>query len=310
MNKNKLLKHIDFWAERLGSYSAVAAKCKISDAALSTLRAGKYGANEGLLLNKIASGLDFKDKKWVTVRTIGNYKRVLQVFNDARDQMMWIRISERAGAGKSEALEDLYNQDNTGSVVLIECEEWSPKQFLMKIVEKIGLSDKAKYYHSQAVLLDLICGYFNSIAHLSPILLIDQFDKLKPSAKRQLIPLYNKTEDNLALIAAAPESLEIEIERGIRLRKAGYDEIDSRFGRSVVTLKGASEKDIYAICEANGLDDRETIAHIWNSMPKVDKPTLVKTPGGHKEVLLPYVEDLRRLKTLIKSGKLKVKRVA
>ena len=118
MNKNKLFKHIDFWAERLGSYSAVAAKCKISDAALSTVRAGKYGAKEELILNKIAQGLDFKDKKWVTVRTIGNYRRIQQVFNDARDQVMWIRISERAGSGKSEALEDSYNQDNTGAVVL------------------------------------------------------------------------------------------------------------------------------------------------------------------------------------------------
>jgi hypothetical protein len=45
-------------------------------------------------------------------------------------------------------------------------------------------------------------------------------------------------------------------------------------------------------------------------MPKIDKPTLVKTPNGQKEVILPYVEDLRRLKTLIKSGKLKVSRVA
>jgi len=132
------------------------------------------------------------------------------------------------------------------------------------------------------------------------LLIDEEADKLKPGALRTLIPLFNRTEDRLGLIMSGTENLEKEIRQGVRLKKKGYDELESRFGRSYIHLKGATEKEVQAICEANGIDTPETIALIWGELEKESKPVTVKTPTGTKDVMMPFVEDFRRLKRLIK----------
>ncbi len=309
MNRNKLIQHIELWKNKLGSYAKVAKKCNINNGALSTILNGKYGADEKQILSKIATALDYKDIDWSIVRTIGNYRKIAQAVEDAQYEKMWFAVSNKAGSGKTGTLEDIYNQDTTGAIIFIQSQEWSARQFLTQLISKtIGISTLKGKYKTNGELLEIVCNYFNENAFNNPVLLIDETDKLKPAALRLLIPLFNKTEDRLGVVISGTENLKKEIRQGVRLSKKGYDEIESRIGRAYIELKGATEKEVYQICEANGITDELTQINIWSEVEKVNKPTMVKTQRGTKEVLIEYAEDFRRIKRLIKREVLKQKR--
>jgi hypothetical protein len=308
MNRNGLIKHIELHKSKLGSYAAVARKCEINVGALSTIMAGKYGANESLMLQKIAKKLDYRESNWEVVRGINNYKTIERVWNDAKNESMWFAISNKAGSGKTETMQDLYNRDNTGTVIFIQAEEWSGRQFLLKLIEKtLGTSEgglayntTGKGYKTLTQLIDIVANYFNDMSLERPVLLIDEADKLKAPALRTLIPLFNRTEDRLGVILSGTENLEKEIKNNVRLNKKGYDELESRFGRTYIHLKGASEKDVTEICKVNGITVPEVITQIWIELEKVSKLTTFKTATGTKDGMVAYVEDFRRLKRLIK----------
>lgn len=318
MNRNGLIQHIRLHEAKLGSINKVAEKCHINVGALSTILRGKYGANEEKMLQKIAKELNYRESNWKLVKSIGNYQTIEGVWQDAKEESMWFAISNKAGSGKTATMEDLYNSDMTGSVVLVQAEEWSGRQFLLKLIEKtIGLTDNGTAWNTTGAkyknlgqLMDIVANYFNSMSLDKPVLLIDEADKLKPSAMRTLIPLFNRTKDRMGLILSGTENLEKEIKQGVRLNKKGYDELESRFGRTYIHLNGVTEKEVMAICKENGVVNPEIIANIWGEMEKVTKPVMVNTTKGTTQKMVDFVEDFRRLERLIKRETLKGKRAA
>lgn len=318
MNRNAILKHVELWKAKLGSYREVAKKCGINVGALSTIVAGKYGANEAKMLQKIAHALDYKESNWTLVPGIGNYQTLKDVWEDAKEESMWFAVSNKAGSGKTATMEDLFNKDETGSVIFIQAEEWSGRQFLLKVIEKtlgekeggVAYSTTGKGYKSVTQLMEIVANYFNDMSLTRPVLLIDEADKLKPSAIRTLIPLFNRTEDRMGLILSGTENLEKEIKQGVRSNKKGYDELESRFGRTYIHLNGLVMSEVFLICQQNGINNKEVQATIWGELEKVKKPTMVKTQSGEKQMMIDFVEDFRRLKRLIKRETLKGKRAA
>lgn len=302
MNRNSLIKHIELHKSKLGSYSAVARKCNINPGALSSIMNGKYGANEAQMLQTIAKALNYQESSWKLVRTISNYRKIEQVYNDAKSDSMWFAVSNKAGSGKTKTMEDLFNRDTTGTVVFIQAEEWSGRQFLSKLITQTqGESAlQGKGYLSVAKLTDMVANYFNDMSLERPVLLIDEADKLRPTALRTLIPIYNRTENRLGVILSGTENLEKEIKSGVRLHKKGFDELESRFGRTYIHMRGASEKEVYEICAANGVTDRNAQAQVWGDLPKVDRNVEIKTPTGKKNAMMPFADDFRLLMRLIK----------
>lgn len=299
MNRNGLLKHVGDWITRLGSQSKVAKKCGISGTALSQWMNGKYGANSAELEKRIASTLGYQEDGWQVVTTIQNYRKIEFVYRSCKQQALWMAISNKAGSGKTQTLEHLFNQDLTGSVVFIQAEEWNSRQFLVELAERTcGVPKRG--YTDIPTLLKMIAEYFNGMAGDHPVLIIDEADKLKPAAFRKLIPLYNRTEHRLGCVLAGTENLHKEIARGVRNNTKGYDEIDSRLGRSYIELPGATEQDVKEICTANGLDDA-TADRIWNEVDKIKRYVKVTNKRGEtKEKNLFFCEDLRRLMRLVK----------
>lgn len=304
MNRNSLIKHIELHIAKEGSANALANKIGINIGALSTIMRGKYGANEQKMLSKIATALNYKERDWNTVRTVTNYNIISKVFNDAQIESMWMAISNKAGSGKTETLEDLYNMDATGAVIFVQAEEWTGRQFLMKLVEKTcGI--KKPGYHSLSDLIHLFTNYILQKGNENPVLIIDEADKLKPSAVRALIPIYNHTEHRLGVILSGTENFQKEMKAGVRANKKGFDELDSRLGRTYISLPGMSEKDVKAICMANGIKSAEIADDIWCNVDKVTKEQRVKVAGGGlKYVSVEFCEDVRRLMRMIKKARI------
>ena len=302
---------MELWKSKLGSYSAVARKCSINVGALSTIMAGKYGADESKMLQKIANSLSYRESDWKLVRQTGNYLAIENLYHDAKEESMWFAISNKAGSGKTAVLEDLYNRDMSGTVVFIQAEEWSGRQFLIRLVEKtLGEGVMKGGYKNMSELLDMIVNYFNDMSLDRPVLLIDEADKLSPRALRTLIPLYNRTEDRMGVILSGTENFEKQMKTGVRLMKKGYDEIESRIGRGYIHLPGVTEREVKQICQANGLMDEEYQQMVWGEVPKERGQATVRTVNGTKDVMMDFVEDLRRLKRVIKQKMMMQKRAA
>lgn len=300
------MQHVQDWITRLGSQSKVADKIGVSVASLSLWLNGKYGADTSKMDAKIAAALGYQEDGWQVVTSIANYRKIEFVVRSCKQESMWMAISNKAGSGKTQTLEHLFNRDLSGSVIFIQAEEWNARQFLLELAERTcGVPKRA--YTDIPTLLKLITEYLNRLAADQPLLIIDEADKLRPAALRKLIPIYNRTEHRLGCVLAGTENLHKEIARGVRNNLKGYDEIDSRLGRTFIDLPGATEQEVRDICLANRLDN-EAAERVWNEVEKVKKITKVKSKkdGAVREKSVFICEDLRRLMRLIKKEQIKM----
>lgn len=301
--KAKILQLVDDEKERLGSYRAVAQKCKISEATISQLRKGTYAADgdDIYLTIGVALGYVFDSGRWNIAETT-NYRIITEVLNDAKLESMFVGIAHRAGSGKTATSDAYLAANRRNGVYKLNCREWNGRAFLSELIREIG-AEMPKGYASVNAMIGSSSEAFKRIAYQKPLLILDQANSLKASSLRTLIHLSNECEDILGLVILGTENMEHEIKRGVRLNKLGYDEIDSRFGRKYVHLTGATLADTRRICEANGIDDKDMQSAIFHDC----EPSRISVESDGQSRTVLVIEDLRRLKRLIKSKRLQLK---
>ncbi len=231
---------------------------------------------------------------WAVVNTT-NTQLVTNLLRDAQGEAMFMGLSEKAGSGKTASIQHYRDADTTGSVFVLQCEEWHKRPFLIRLCESLGVATTRTLNIDQ--LTGLVVDFFKQKARsVQPLLILDEADKLRPAALRFLIPLFNRLEDQLGVVIAGTEYLRRNIQAGVQRGLKGYDEIDSRLGRSYSQLIGATRTDVNSICVANALTDPDAIGRVWaESLPR-DRHV-----GGRA---VAVVDDLRRVKRLIKRERL------
>lgn len=292
--KQEIVSLIKAEIKALGSQTRVAKKLKISDATLSAniLNPDNWSKIKESTWSDFATILDFQfnEQKWQIVDTF-NTRKVHACLKTAQEQRMCLMISEKAGSGKTASIR-AYKARNKGDVFVMECKEWSKKVFLTKLGQTVGVtfSTKSKAYE----MAEEITAFFKAKAISSqPVLILDEADKLTPSALRYVISFFNDLEDECGMVLAGTEYLEKMLKAGVKRQSMGFDEIESRFGRAYIHLAGADKNDVVAIATANGITDEKQIDEIWEQVEK--------TYATGKQV----TQDLRRLKRVILKTKLK-----
>jgi DNA transposition AAA+ family ATPase len=276
--------------EHLGGQRATATKAGVSTATISQIINGKWDLIADNMWRKIAAALGHRADGWNLVGNIFNNRVLETTFADAKTHSMFVCVSHKAGSGKSAGCNLFFQQHKRKHVYLIRCREWSVRQFLSELCRTLGIDQPRGYVSADALLAEVV-DFFLVRAEYKPLLIIDEADKLKGTALRTLIPLYNETEDRLGVVILGTENLSEEIKRGVRYNKKGYDEIDSRLGRQFVRLYGASEDDVRKICAANGIENKTMQKTIWKECNPKDIAV-----GGR---FLPMIDDLRRLKRVV-----------
>lgn len=288
--KEQVVELIHKEKERLGSYSAVANKCEVSEATISQIVSGKYNTANDSMFEQIAHSLGLEDGATWNISTETNtFKTILKLADTARKKCMYIPISEKAGIGKSAPLK-YYSQHMDPNSFYIRCREWGKKDFLKNLCKVLGVSYPSGYASHDEV-SEVIFEFFSKKRRKKPLLIVDEADKLKPAALRFFITLFNELEDKLAVIISGTENLEKEIKRGVRYAVKGYDELDSRFGRNFFHIAGAPLADVRKICEVNGITDQAKQKELFDECKPVTKQI--------EERDIKVVEDLRRLKRVI-----------
>jgi hypothetical protein len=291
-SKHEIVRLIKAEKQRHGSYNRLSRVCKVSNATISNMVNSNWQSVSNELWEIVGKALNYNENTWAIAKTF-NLRQMHQVLNTARETSSFWAVSCKAGSGKTAAIK-YYANTNIKGVYLLQAEEWTQRQFISALCDTLGIQPVSGY-NSVSMMLQQVVSYFTRRRTDKPLLIIDEADKLKDSAKRMLIPLFNRLEDILACVIAGTENLEAEIKKGVRARRKGFDEIDSRFGRTYLRLTGASAQDVSAICRSNGISHEETIRKIW----KESNPGVTEVGGSSIRV----VEDLRRIKRLIVAEK-------
>ncbi|MRI64622.1 ATP-binding protein [Ornithobacterium rhinotracheale] len=290
VQKNELLQAIKQEIDLLGSAAKVAKKAKVSDATISQMRNGNWELIKEEMWLKVAQNLGYSFSGWALVETL-NYKTIANVLTDAKDASLFMGISHRAGSGKTATLKLFSEQNKNNNVFYIQAREWSRREFLTELCRILG-QKTGKGYQSVDKLSALVVEFFKNRIGNKPLLIVDEADKLKPTALRFFVFLFNELEDEMGVVISGTENLQQSFERGVKFNKLGFDELSSRFGRKFIKLIGATYKDVKMICEANGLIDEVKIKEVFAEC----EPTLINRAGQDFKV----VEDLRRLKRVVK----------
>lgn len=229
----------------------------VSSALLSQIMNDNWENISETMWRNVASQIGHTIKEWVCVETT-DYKLMNYFLNDAKNNANVFAITGDAGSGKSKTFE-LFTQDNRNSYLLSCAEYWNRKEFLVQLLTAMGVDYSG---FTVAEMMNEIIKKLKS--QDSPLIILDEADKLPDTVLYFFITLYNRLEDHCGIVLCATNHLSKRIGKGIKLNKKGYKEINSRIGRKFIELKGVNYTDVTQICIANGIEDAKTIKDIFN----------------------------------------------
>jgi DNA transposition AAA+ family ATPase len=268
LTKQKIAEKLQQYCTRKGSQNKAANSLKgVSASTVSHVLNGDWQLIKDEMWRSIAAQTGFKWDNWVAVET-RDYKLLTGLLTDAQDNALVLAITGEAGTGKSFAARN-YIEGNSNAYLLCCAEYWNRKMFLAELLTTMG-RDCSGYRVSEMMTEAVRCLKQAE----SPLLILDEADKLSDQVLYFFITLYNQLEDHCGLILCATDHLAKRILRGRRQNKKGYKEIFSRIGRKFIELKGLGAADIAAVCRANG----------------------VEAPAIIKEVVEDSEGDMRRVK--------------
>lgn len=229
----------------------------VSSAVVSQALNGNWNLISDQMWTNIGKQVGYFSDEWQVVETY-NYKLFTDLLADAKNRSRVHAITAGAGWGKNAAMERF--QANNENVYLINCAEYFNNKYLMvELLRAMGKNTDG----TVPTLVERAVKYLTQTVR--PLIIFNEFDKLKDEAFYFFITIYNQCEDKCGIVVMSTDQLEKRINRGLFLNKKGYQEIFSRFGRRFIEAKKPTKKDVAMICIANGVEDQEIIAEIYNS---------------------------------------------
>ena len=227
----------------------------VSAATLSQMRNHKWELIADEMWRKVAKYVGVSASGWNYAET-RNSKDLLQFFTESQQHALVLAITGKAGAGKSETAKK-YELDNKNAFLLSCNEYWDKRWFLRELLAKMGKD------HAGLTLPEMMHKAVLMLKSLdTPIIILDEADKLADNVLLFFITLYNELENHCGIVLMATHFLEKRIRRGVAMEKKGYREIYSRVGLRFIELENTSYSDVEKICNVNGIEDPSIIRTI------------------------------------------------
>lgn len=256
--KEQIRTALQAFCERKGSQNKAATALKgVSSATVSQVLNGNWDLITDEMWRNIASQIGYDRQTWNIVETRG-YKRMTDLLGDAQANSLVLAVTGDAGSGKSEAVKRY--EANHKNVYHLCCSEfWNRKHFMTELLRKMSVEHSG---YTVAEMMEEIVSVLKK--QDTPLIVLDEADKLSDQVLYFFISLYNALEDHCGIILCATQYLEKRIKRGIRQERKGYREIYSRFGKRFIPLQVVNADDIRMVCLANGIEDESDIESVIN----------------------------------------------
>lgn len=279
-NKQQISDQLRAYVEQKGSGNKAAASMNgVSSATISKVLAGKWDTISDDMWRSIAAQCGHKSEGWQLVETRAYKAMTFTLENAQRDSLVMAVIGE-AGSGKTEAIKR-YTAAGRNVYHLVCSEYWNRRTFMGKVLQTMGAA------YSGNTVADMMDNIVDTLKRKeTPMIVLDEADKLSDQVLYFFISLYNQLEGHCGIILTATSYLRARIEKGLRLNRKGYAEIYSRIGRKFVELPLHNSEDVAAVCAANGVTDARTINSIVDEadgdLRRVKRSVWAKVKGGAK----------------------------
>lgn len=256
--KQRISERLRDYCQQKGSQNKAANSLNgVSSATISKILAGSWETISDDMWRGIASQIGHDARGWSLATTSVSGLMTFTLEN-AKNESLVLAVTGYAGCGKTEAIKQF--AESHRNVFHLCCSEyWNRRTFMAKLLQCMGIAGCGS---TVSDMMDSIIS--NLKAMDSPLVVLDEADKLTDQVLYFFISLYNQLEGHCGIVMASTPYLEKRLERGIRLQKKGYEEIYSRLGRKFVKLRVINGEDITAVCVANGITDKATIREITN----------------------------------------------
>ena len=227
----------------------------VSAATVSQLAAGKYELVSDDMLTRIAVQIGFSFDSW-QLHEGKTFREITYALTDAQSYKNVTWVVGDAGCGKTTAAIE-YRRTHRNVFYILCSEDMRRGDFVREIAKQVGAPTDSTN------LRDILDHAIAMIAFLqNPLLIFEEGDKLTDSVFNYFISIYNRLEGHSGIIFLSTDYIKRRLESGLRYNKKGYKEINSRIGRRFYEVSATEQNDIYAICQANSLTDRNDIEHV------------------------------------------------
>lgn len=212
--------------------------------------------------NTIAKQVGYSSTKTaVSIVETLDVTTLIDYFTFAREEGANFAIISKPGGSKTFTARYFETNHRKTGVYHIQCSEyWNKKQFLAKILSKMGVENTG---YNVAEMMNAIVR--NLRKQHQPLLILDEIDKLDDRVFLFYITLYNELNGTCGICMLGTDYLEKRIKRGVERNTRGYKEIYSRLGSKFIHLDGTDYNEVAAICKAHGITDKLDITEIFNS---------------------------------------------
>lgn len=276
--KKQICDQLRAYCEQKGSQNKAATALKVSSATVSKILAGNWETIADEMWRGIAGAVGRQPiMGWQLVPTRAYNAMTFALENAQRDSLVMAVIGS-AGSGKTEAVKN-YTAAGRNVYHLVCSEYWNRRTFMAKVLQTMGVA------YSGNTVADMMEAIVDTLKRKeSPLIVLDEADKLSDQVLYFFISLYNQLEDHCGIILTATSYLRARIEKGLRLNRKGYAEIFSRIGRKFVELPLHNSEDVAAVCVANGVTDTKAINSIIDEadgdLRRVKRSVWAKVKGG------------------------------
>ncbi len=227
----------------------------VSAATISQVVNGKYQSISDDMFARIAQQIGYSMDRWAIVES-QTWQRITFAMADAQQWKNVSWVVGDAGCGKTTAAIE-YRRTHRNVFYILCSEDMRKSDFVREIAKQVGAPTDGTN------LRDILDYAISMISFLDrPLLIFDEGDKLTDSVFNYFISIYNRLEGKAGIIFLSTDYIKRRIDNGLRYNKKGYKEIHSRIGRKFFDVSVATEQDVYAICAANGLDDRNEVKRV------------------------------------------------
>ncbi len=244
-----IVKHVQhLLSHKLITGSQLSVKAGVSTSYITAIKNNDYDKVSDATWRKLASKLGLK-VEWNIAQT-QNLKCFTDTIKWAKNNSESVAISDDAGCGKTTAFK--YCSQTMDNVFLIECKNYWSKRDLVKN-QLLALNVKVELSKTTS---ELIVEFVERLRKMHrPVVIYDQFEKLKEVQKDLFMDYYNDLDGTCAFVLSGVRALQKTELRGCRLDKVGYKERYSRYGSRFIIGKSITFEDVMNVCQQNGLTE-------------------------------------------------------
>lgn len=267
--KNAIQNSLQGYIASYGSQNKAANSLDVAAATLSAINKGDYSKISDEMWLKIATKIGGSSGGQQVVVETSVTRDLSFCMNENRANRDFIWAISPAGSGKTVVAKVARQQANTFYILCDE--DMKKKEFAMEFARSAGLRvDTSK--NARSIILEVV-------SHLRErkgvLIIFDEADKVSDTVLNYFITIFNYFEDmsgnqSAGIQFISTDAIIARMERGLRYKKKGYQELWSRLGSKFYEVDGNTPNDVDAICRVRGVMRQRDIDEVIKEADKAN----------------------------------------